>query len=137
MDDSSTAATGDQVEAIIRGARLRLASAQERAHILSAILRVVERYDDLVAIMRSSETVDEGRQRVAGTMGLDQVQTRAVTGITVGMLTHQHHGWMVAEHDELLTRIPDLEALLASPERQHELIGTERGNELANYTAAE
>ena len=125
----------DQVAAIVRGARLRLTSFQERVHILTAVLSAHDRYDDVIATMRASESADEGRQRVAELLGLDHAQATAVTGITTGMLPQREHRRMIADYDSAVASIADLESLLASPERQRDLVGTERGSYLARYAA--
>jgi len=125
----------DQVEAIVRGARLRLASFQERAHILTGVLRAHQQYDDVIATMRASESAAEGRQRVAELLGLDQAQAAAVTGITTAMLSQREHRRMVADYDAAVAAIADLESVLASPQRQRDLVGTERGSYLARYGA--
>jgi DNA gyrase subunit A len=125
----------EEVAAIAKGARLRVASAQERVRILTAVRRGIDRYDDLIAIMRSSESADEGRHRVAELMNLDPVQASAVTGITMNMLTERHRRLMAEDYDRSLETIADLEAVLASPERLRELAGTERGASLARYGA--
>jgi DNA gyrase subunit A len=123
----------DRVEAIARGARLRLANFRERAHILTAVLRAHDQYDDVVATMRASESADEGRQRVAELLGLDQAQAAAVTGITTGMLPQREHRRLVEDYDRAMAAIADLESVLASPERQRDLVGTDRGSYLARY----
>jgi hypothetical protein len=50
------------------------------------------------------------------------------------MLTQQHHRRMVADYDENVARIAEFESVLASPERQRELFGTERGRYLAQHS---
>jgi DNA gyrase/topoisomerase IV subunit A len=129
MDDST--ASDEQVEAIVRGARRLLERSRDRAHILSAVLKVFDQYDTVSATMRASESADAGKYRVAELLGLDQRQARAVAGITMGMLAKREHRQMVEDHDELVARIADLESALSSPERQRELVGTERGRYLA------
>ena len=135
MRASNLVGMDDELEAIAKGARLRVASAQERVRILTAVLRGIDRYDDLIAIMRSSESADEGRRRVAEQMSLDQIQANAVTGITMNMLTERHRRMMAEDYDRSVATIADLEAVLASPERLRELAGTERGASLARYGA--
>jgi DNA gyrase subunit A len=133
MDDS--AAADQQVEAIVRGARHLLERSRERAHVLSAVLRVYDQYDTASAIMRASESADAGKYRVAELLGLDQRQARAVAGITMAMLPRREHRQMVEEHGELVARIADLESVLASRERQRGLVGTERGSYLAGQVS--
>jgi DNA gyrase subunit A len=133
MRASNLVGMDDEVEAIAKGARLKMGSAQERVRILTAVLRGVDRYDDLIAIMRSSESADEGRRRVAELMNLDHMQANAISGITLNMLTERHRRLMAEDYDRSLATIADLEAVLASPERLRELVGTERGASLARY----
>lgn len=103
--------------------------------LATAVQRAIGQYDELVALMRSSESADEGRHRVAELMNLDPMQANAVTGITVNMLTGRHRRLMAEDYDRSVATIADLEAVLASPERLRELVGTERGASLARYGA--
>ena len=132
MDDGK-GPIDDQVEAIGEGARLKLAGARDRAHILGAVLRALDQWDELVATMRASETSMEARDRVAGLLGIDQTQASAVTGITMTMLTARHRRLMAEDYERQTELIAELEPVVASPERQRELVGTERGSHLARH----
>jgi DNA gyrase subunit A len=116
MNDGTAAAA--DVEAIARGAQQKLASARRLAHILTAVLRGLDQYDAVIATMRSSETAEVGRQRVAQLMNIDDEQAGAVTRL-------------VADYDREVPTIADLESVVASPERLRDPVGTERGSYLA------
>lgn len=123
----------DQIELIVRGGRLRLASARERADILDAVLRAIDQYETLIATIRSSASADAARQRVIELLDIDEVQARAVMDIQARWLTDPQHQRLVDEYDRAVATIAELEATLASPERVRELVGTERGRDLARY----
>ncbi len=132
MDDNAGAAD-QQVEAIAKGARLKLASARHRIHILSAVFRGLDQWDTLVATMRASESTVQARQHLAELLGLDEDQASAVTGITMTMLTQRHRRLMAADYDRQQGTITELDSVVQSPERLRDLVGTERGNYLAGY----
>ena len=134
MDDS-TSAVDEQVEAIVKGARLKLASARQRLHILTAVFRGLDQWDAVIASMRASESSVQGRERVAELLGLDEEQASAVTGITMAMLPQREHRLMVEDYGRQEGTIADPESVVASPERLRELVGTERGSYLARYGA--
>jgi hypothetical protein len=79
MDDSAGAAD-EQVETIAKGSRLKLPSARQRVHILSAVFRGLDQWDTLVATTRASESSVQARQRVAELPGLTRSRPRPSRG---------------------------------------------------------
>lgn len=130
MDDSS-APVNDEVRAIANGARQLLSRYQEREHILRAVLRAIDKFDSFSTLMRSSESRDSARERLIDLLDIDDIQARAVMDIQMLMLPGREHQQMVNDYEDLTKTIADLVSLLASPERQQELQGTDRGRYLA------
>ena len=66
-------------------------------------------------------------------LGIDEVQARAVSDMQVSRLAGRERQSLAAEYDESMAGVAEMEWILASPERQQELVGTEPGAELASW----
>jgi DNA gyrase subunit A len=121
----------DELEAIAAGARFELRRLDERERILSAVLKGIDLFDDVAAAVRASESQAEVRQSLMTLLDLDQVQAAAVADMQVRMLSAEWRRQLAQEHERVTAEMADAEAIVESPERQRELVGTERGNELA------
>jgi DNA gyrase subunit A len=131
VDESRTSRI-EQVEAIIAGAQFQLLRWQERAHILRAVLRGIEQFDTVAALIRSSESAGAARLALMDLLDIDEVQVRAVVGMQVLRLAGRERMSLADEYDEAMAHVTDMESILGSPERQRELIGTERGDYLVS-----
>src|SRR5213076_180139 len=67
-----------QVEVIVRRTRYRLRKAEERAHILRGLLRAIDRIDEVIALIRASESADAARTGLMGLLEIDEVQATAI-----------------------------------------------------------
>jgi quinol monooxygenase YgiN len=124
---------GFQVDAIIAGTRSRIASMQERAGLLAAILAALSNIGAVRALVEASESQEAAQADVMKLLGIDQIQARTVLGLQLQSLAPHRRQSIRDEHDQVLAEIADLEAILASPERLREVVGTERGANLARY----
>ena len=112
-----------QIEVIVRRTRYLLRKAQERAHILRALLKAIDRIDEVIALIRAS---DVGQRRAAGPDGpagdrrdpgpRDPRHAAAPAG-------RPRAAALIDEYEELMAQIADYEAILASPERQRQIVG--------------
>jgi DNA gyrase subunit A len=122
-----------QIEVIVRRTRYLLRKAQERAHILSALLKAIDRIDEVIALIRGSESAAAAQQGLMDLLEIDEVQARAILDMQLRRLAAMERQQLVDEYDELMTQIADYEAILASPERQRQIIGTELGDIVDRY----
>src|SRR6202167_2541721 len=67
-----------QIEVIVRRTRYRLRKAQERMHIVSALLRAIDRIDEVIALIRAAASASEAQQSLMGLLELDEIQARAI-----------------------------------------------------------
>ncbi|MFE1783104.1 DNA gyrase subunit A [Streptomyces sp. NPDC059506] len=114
-----------QVEVIVRRTTYRLRKAEERAHILRGLLKALEAIDEVIALIRRSETVDVARHGLMSLLEIDEVQANAILEMQLRRLAALEHRRITAEHDELQARIDEYNAILASPSRQRQIISEE------------
>jgi DNA gyrase subunit A len=114
-----------QIEVIIRRTKFRLRKAQERLHIVAALLKAIDRIDEVIALIRASASAAEAQQGLMGLLEIDEIQARAILDMQLRKLAALERQELVNERDELEAKIADLEDILASPERQRQIVGTE------------
>jgi DNA gyrase subunit A len=114
-----------QVEVIVRRTRFRLRKAEERAHILRGLLKALDAIDEVIALIRRSDTVEVARGGLMGLLQIDEIQANAILEMQLRRLAALERQKIVAEHDELQAKIDEYNAILASPERQRQIISEE------------
>jgi DNA gyrase subunit A len=122
-----------QIEVIVRRTRYLLRKAQERAHILSALIKAIDRIDEVIALIRGSESASSAQQGLMDLLEIDEIQARAILDMQLRRLAALERQQLIDEYEELMAEIAEYEAILASPERQREIIGTELGEIVAKY----
>jgi DNA gyrase subunit A len=122
-----------QIEVIVRRTRYLLRKAQERAHILSALIKAIDRIDEVIALIRASESAAAAQQGLMDLLEIDEIQSRAILDMQLRKLAALERQQLIDEYEELMAEIADYEAILASPERQRQIIGTELGEIVAKY----
>ncbi|AGP56513.1 DNA gyrase subunit A [Streptomyces rapamycinicus] len=114
-----------QVEVIVRRTRFRLRKAEERAHILRGLLKALDAIDEVIALIRRSDTVETAREGLMGLLEIDEIQANAILEMQLRRLAALERQKIVQEHDELQAKINEYNAILASPERQRQIISEE------------
>ncbi|MEU3713105.1 DNA gyrase subunit A [Streptomyces catenulae] len=114
-----------QVEVIVRRTRFRLRKAEERAHILRGLLKALDAIDEVIALIRRSDTVDVAREGLMGLLSIDEIQANAILEMQLRRLAALERQKITAEHDELQQKINEYKAILASPEKQRQIISEE------------
>jgi DNA gyrase subunit A len=122
-----------QIEVIVRRTQYRLRKAQERMHIVIALLKAIDRIDEVIALIRASASASEAQQGLMGLLEIDEVQARAILDMQLRKLAALERQELTNEHDELAAKIADLESILASPERQREIVGSELAEIVAKH----
>ncbi len=122
-----------QIEVIVRRTRYLLREAQGRAHIVRALLKAIDRIDEVIALIRASESAAAAQQGLMGLLEIDEEQARAILDMQLRKLAALERQALVDEYDELMAKIADYEAILASPERQRRIVGDELGEIVAKY----
>jgi DNA gyrase subunit A len=120
-----------QIEVIVRRTRYLLRKAQERAHILSALLAAIDQIDAVIALIRASESANAAQQGLMDLLSIDEIQARAILDMQLRRLAALERQALTDEYEQLMAEIAEYEAILASPARQREVVSTE----LAEITA--
>ena len=78
-------------EVVVRRTKFELDKAQKRAHILEALLRAIDVIDEIIAIIRSSKSVDEAKERLMAKFGFDDPQAQAIVDMAkeLGIYIHR------------------------------------------------
>jgi DNA gyrase subunit A len=114
-----------QIDVIVRRTRYRLRKAEERAHILRGLLKALDAIDEVIALIRRSQTVDEARGGLMELLRIDEIQANAILEMQLRRLAALERQKITREHDELQAKIDEYNAILASPALQREIIGAE------------
>jgi DNA gyrase subunit A len=122
-----------QIEVVVRRTRYRLRKAEERAHILRGLLRAIDRIDEVIALIRGSESADAARTGLMQLLDIDEVQATAILDMQLRRLAALERQRLQDEYDELMREIAEYEDILASPQRQRSIIGDELGEIATKY----
>src|SRR6201996_6812967 len=122
-----------QIEVIQRRTRFRLRKAQERLHIVAALLAALDAIDEVIALIRGSESASAAQVGLQGLLGIDEIQARAILDMQLRKLAALERQALIDERDELEATIAELQAILDSPARQREIVGTELGEIVSKY----
>ncbi|RVX46035.1 DNA gyrase subunit A [Nonomuraea polychroma] len=122
-----------QVEVIVRRTRYLLRKAEERAHILRGLLKALERLDEVIALIRASESASHAQQGLMGLLEIDEVQAQAILDMQLRKLAALERQAIQDEFDSLMTQIAEYNAILASEARQREIINDELAEVVGRY----
>ncbi|GAA2368362.1 MULTISPECIES: DNA gyrase subunit A [Streptomyces] len=124
---------GHQIDVIVRRTRYRLRKAEERAHILRGLLKALDAIDEVIALIRRSDTADVARGGLMRLLEIDEIQANAILEMQLRRLAALERQRITAEHDELQAKIDEYNAILASPERQRTIISEELAAIVAKF----
>ncbi|PZG31142.1 DNA gyrase subunit A [Spongiactinospora gelatinilytica] len=114
-----------QVEVIVRRTRYLLRKAEERAHILRGLLRALDRMDEVIALIRSSESAAVAQQGLMALLEIDEVQAQAILDMQLRKLAALERQQIQDEYDTLMAHIADYNDILGSETRQRQIVGDE------------
>jgi len=114
-----------QIQVIQRRTAYRLRKAEERAHILSALLKALDALDAVIALIRASDTVDSAREGLMGLLEIDEVQATAILDMQLRRLAALERQKITDEYDDLMAKIADFTDILASDSRQRAIVSEE------------
>jgi DNA gyrase subunit A len=114
-----------QIDVIVRRTQFRLRKREERLHIVRALLKAIDRIDEVIQLIRSSESAAVAQTALMEFLEIDEVQARAILDMQLRKLAALERQELQDEHDALVAEIAELNAILASPQRQREILGEE------------
>jgi DNA gyrase subunit A len=114
-----------QIDVIVRRTRFLLRKAEERAHILRALLKALDRIDEVIALIRRSPSASQAQQGLMNLLEIDEIQAQAILDMQLRKLAALERQQITDEYDKLMAEIADYNEILASPERQRRIVGDE------------
>lgn len=120
-----------QVEIIRRRTQFDLNKARERSHILEGLKKALDMIDEIIATLKASKGIPEGRQALMEQYDFSERQAQAIVSMRLGQLTGLEIQKIEEELAELLIKIADYEDILSNHDRVVEIIKTEL-NEIRN-----
>ena len=134
-----------QCDVITRRTRYRLRKAEERAHIVEALIKALDIIDEVIAVLKKSKSVQEGKIALMENFGFDEIQATHIVQMRLGQLTGLERQKLEDEMADLLARIAEYNEILSSHEKVLEIIkgelneikekfGDERRTEIQNIS---
>ena len=114
-----------QKEVVTRRTQFDKEKAEARAHILEGLLIALDHIDEVIRIIRASETDQEAQAELMSKFKLSERQSQAILDMRLRRLTGLERDKIQSEYDELIALIADLADILAKPERVAQIIKEE------------
>lgn len=99
-------------EVVVRRTKFELAEAKKRAHILEGLLIALDHLDEVIKLIRSSDTPEDARTGLMEKFGLSDIQARAILDMTLRRLTGLERDKIKDEYNELMKTIEYLQSIL-------------------------
>nr|WP_281386585.1 DNA gyrase subunit A [Jiangella mangrovi] len=122
-----------QVEVIRRRTEFRLRKKRERLHIVLGLLKAIDAIDEVIALIRRSQDVEEARTGLMQLLDIDEIQATAILDMQLRRLTALSRDELQNEHDTLVADIAELQAILESDERKRTIIREELAEIVEKY----
>jgi len=114
-----------QIEVIVRRTTFRLNKAEADIHLLRGYLKALDMLDEVIALIRASRTVEVARDGLIGLLGIDELQAGAILNMQLRRLAALEREKIQQDHDALQAMIDEYRAILASPQRQRDIVSEE------------
>jgi DNA gyrase subunit A len=114
-----------QLDVIVRRTTYRLRKANERAHILRGLVKALDALDEVIALIRASETVDIAKAGLIELLDIDEIQAQAILDMQLRRLAALERQRIIDDLAKIEAEIADLEDILAKPERQRAIVRDE------------
>jgi DNA gyrase subunit A len=133
LDGFISAWVAHQIEVIVRRTQFRLNKAEADAHILRGYLKALDALDEVIALIRRSNTVDDAREGIMDLLDVDKLQADAILTMQLRRLAALERQKIIDQAAELELQIAEFKSILASPERQRTIISAELGEITAKF----
>lgn len=112
-------------EVVTRRTQFELNQAEKRAHILEGLIIACDHIDEVIRIIRGSQTPEEAKNTLIDRFGLSEIQASAIVDMRLRQLTGLEQDKLRAEYEEIEKLIAHLKEILASLELRMEIIKNE------------
>jgi DNA gyrase subunit A len=120
-------------EVVIRRTEYELREAEKKAHILEGLLIALDHLDEVIALIRRSQTPEIAREGLMTNFNLTEIQARAILDMRLHRLTGLERDKIKNDYDELMKRIEHYKNILASEEMRMDIIKEELREILEKY----
>ena len=114
-----------QVEVIQRRTAYRLRIAEERVHILIGLLKAIDRIDEVIALIRASESASVAQAGLMKLLDIDEIQAQAILDMQLRKLAALERNELQTQHDKLMAEIADYKDVLSNLTRQRSIVSEE------------
>jgi DNA gyrase subunit A len=114
-----------QVEVIQRRTAYRLRIAEERVHILIGLLKAIDRIDEVIALIRASESASVAQAGLMKLLDIDEIQAQAILDMQLRKLAALERNELQTQHDKLMAEIADYKDILSNLTRQRSIVSYE------------
>ncbi|MEI6090992.1 MAG: DNA gyrase subunit A [bacterium] len=112
-------------EVVVRRTLFELRAAEKRAHILQGLLIALDNIDEVIKVIRASRDTNVASINLQERFALSEMQAKAILEMRLQRLTGLERAKLQAEYDELIEKIKEFKAILASKELQLNIISDE------------
>ena len=112
-------------DVVIRRTKFELKKAEDRLHIVQGLIIASDNIDEVVAIIKSSDSRADARQRLCDRVGIDDIQAKAIVEMRLGDLTHLDQDKLRNEYDNLMQTIARLNDILTNDATRRKVIEDE------------
>lgn len=114
-----------QIEVVVRRTQYLLDEAEKRAHILRGLVKALDALDEVIALIRRSETVEVAREGLKDLLDIDDDQAQAILDMQLRRLAALERQKIVDQLASIELEIADYKDILAKPERQRAIVADE------------
>ncbi|WP_203580831.1 DNA gyrase subunit A [Microbacterium hibisci] len=114
-----------QIDVIVRRTAYRLRKAEERMHILRGYLKALDALDEVIALIRRSPSAQEANEGLQQLLDVDEIQADAILQLQLRRLAALERQKIIDEAAELELQIADFQDILATPQRQRDIVREE------------
>lgn len=114
-----------RIEVVVRRTQYELDQAEKRAHILQGLLIAIDHLDEVIKIIRESETPDLAKDELMNKFQLTEVQARAILDMRLRTLTGLERDKLKEEYDDLMKKIEYYKSVLADKQLQKQIVTDE------------
>lgn len=122
-----------QVEVIQRRTAYRLRIAEERVHILIGLLKAIDRIDEVIVLIRASESASVAQTGLMALLDIDEIQAQAILDMQLRKLAALERNELQSQHDKLMAEIADYKDILSNVTRQRSIVSEELADIVAKF----
>jgi DNA gyrase subunit A len=125
LKDQIVAFVDHRHDVVVRRTKYELAQAEKRAHILEGMIIASDNIDEVIALIRGSNSPEEAREKLMTRFKLSDIQSRAIVEMRLRQLTGLEQEKLRTEYDELMKTITHLKEILSNEELRMTIIKDE------------